>query len=226
MRRRSLIQLLQLLQLTDSAIPIGAAAHSFGMETLVEWEDITPASLQQFIRGCLMEQGVMEACYVRAVFAARRVQGDTTELCRRLSSAKPARESREGSIAMGNRLLHLCQAFLQPDKWRTLAAAIDSRHTHYVIVFALICDSLGLDEDTTVCAFLQQGGAAMVSVAQRLMSLGQRQAAAIQWAMKPSILEAAGRSRTLDYRTTGAFLPLLEIGSMRHPRLETRLFVS
>jgi urease accessory protein len=66
----------------------------------------------------------------------------------------------------------------------------------------------------------------MVSIAQRLMPLGQHQAAAVQWALKPAIREAAGRSRQLDYRTTGTFLPLLEIASMRHPRLETRLFVS
>jgi urease accessory protein len=226
MRRRSLIQLLQLIQLTDSAIPIGAAAHSFGMECLVEWGDVDPSSLELFIRSCLIEQGVMEACYMRAVIAACREKGDAGELCRRLSAAKTARESREGSIAVGNRLLHLCQAFLPPETWRALASAVDAKHTHHVIVFALICDLLGLDEEAIVCAYLQQSVAAMVSVAQRLMPLGQRQAAAIQWAIKPLILEAANKSQTLDYRTIGSFLPQLEIASMRHPRLETRLFLS
>jgi urease accessory protein len=221
-----LIQLLQLLQLTDSAIPIGSAAHSFGMETLVEWENLDPASLGHFLRGCLMEQGVMEACYVRALVAARREQRDIRELFRRLSSAKPARESREASISVGNRLLHLSKAFLPAEQWRAFADAIDARHTHHVLVFALICDVLGLEEEAIVCAYLQQGVAAMISVAQRLMPLGQLQAAAIQWALKPAILEAAEKSRTLDFRTTGAFIPLLEIASMRHPRLETRLFVS
>jgi urease accessory protein len=199
------------------------------METMVEWENLDPASLGHFLRGCLMEQGVMEACYVRELVAARREQRDIRELFRRLSAAKPARESREASIAVGNRLLHLSKAFLPAEQWRGLADAIDAkdaRHTHHVLVFALICDMLGLEEEAIVCAYLQQGVAAMVSVAQRLMPLGQLQAAAIQWALKPAILEAAEKSRTLDFRTTGAFVPLLEIASMRHPRLETRLFVS
>jgi urease accessory protein len=56
-----LIQLLQLMQLTDSAIPIGAAAHSFGMETLAEWGSVDPDSLQHFIRSYLHEHGLMEA---------------------------------------------------------------------------------------------------------------------------------------------------------------------
>jgi urease accessory protein len=221
-----LIQLLQLMQLTDSAIPIGAAAHSFGMETLVEWGSIDPDSLQHFIRSYLHEQGLMEACYFRAVPTVRQSQGNAVELSRRLSATRAARESREGSIALGNRLLHLCQAILPAEMWQALVSAIDTRHTHHVIVFAVACDLLGLEQEAAVTAFLQQGVAAMVSIAQRLMPLGQRQAAAVQWAMKPAILEAAGRSRHLDYRTTGSFLPLLEIASMRHPRLETRLFVS
>ena len=225
-KRATLIQLLQLMQLTDSAVPIGAAAHSFGMETLVEWSSVDPGSLPKFIGSYLHEQGLMEAAYLRGVLALRKGHGDVGELCRRLSAARPARESREASIALGNRLLHLCQAILPAEMWRELASAIDLRHTHHVIVFAVICGLLGLEEEAAVTAFLQQGVAAMVSIAQRLMPLGQRQAAAVQWALKPAILEVADRSRQVDYRFTGSFLPLLEIASMRHPRLETRLFVS
>ena len=49
---------LQLLHLADSAFPIGALAHSFGLETLVSATQLRPTTLELFLQGYLEEAGV------------------------------------------------------------------------------------------------------------------------------------------------------------------------
>ena len=45
------LQSLQLLHLADSALPVGAAAHSFGLESLVVENDLEVPDLLQFFTG-------------------------------------------------------------------------------------------------------------------------------------------------------------------------------
>src|SRR5262245_36348315 len=124
------IALLRLLQLADSALPVGAAAHSFGLESLIEDGAVTAEGLESFLLGYLQENGAMEVGFCRAAHGLARISGDklAVEWCDlngRLSARKPARESREGSLLLGRRLLGLA-AELLPDL--TLPTQNDSHH--------------------------------------------------------------------------------------------------
>jgi urease accessory protein UreF len=57
------------------------------------------------------------------------------------------------------------------------------------------------------------------------MPLGQQQAARLLWELKPAILDATQASSAADVETA-AFTLLVEIASMRHVNLGTRLFIS
>src|SRR5258708_24842882 len=60
---------LRLNQLADSALPIGAAAHSFGLESLVEDGALKVENLMPLLHDYLLETGTLESAYCRAAHA-------------------------------------------------------------------------------------------------------------------------------------------------------------
>lgn len=227
---------LKLLQLADSALPIGSAAHSFGLETLTIEDDLGVEQLEVFFQHQLAETGVLESTFCRLGHRLLpRIDAElpTTAwltLNRHLSAFKTARESRAASATLGRRFLQLVIALEDtPCLRQALTVARQQQcDIHYSIAFGLIGATMGIDETTTVLAYLQQSLANLVSAGQRLLPLGQNQASGIQWRLKTTLLEIAERSITQAEQPAelSAFTPLLDIGSMRHPQLQTRLFIS
>ena len=85
---------------------------------------------------------------------------------------------------------------------------------------------LRVPESSTAAVYLQQSVTTLVFACQRLMPVGQQRAARLLWDLKPAILKAVQASAVPELAAVPAFTPLLEIASMRHVVLETRLFIS
>jgi len=220
--------LLSLLQLADSQTPIGGAAHSFGLEGLVSDQDLTVDDLQGFLIGYLEEAGRLEAIFCRRAYDLASSPDDSfapdwVRLNREVSAWKPARESRVASATLGRRFLRLAMGL--SDEARLHAADAVARTTgcdiHQSTAFGLVGSVLGWGIDDTALACLQQNVAALVSAAQRLLPLGQTRAARLVWDLQEVIAGAACAGGE-----TACFTPWLEVASMRHPALTTRLFIS
>jgi urease accessory protein len=226
---------LQLLHLADTALPIGALAHSFGLESLTSCEMLTTRDLPDFLQTYLEEAGTMEAVFCREAFrltAVTKSENDFIErwlaLNNHLSARKPARESRAGSASLGGNFLQMVLSL--SDLPRVRMALDASKHSaslvHHSTAFGLACSLLGFEEDRVVLVYLHQSIASLLSSCQRLLPLGQYQAAKVLWSLKPSIIDAANRSAGCALDDSCCFMPLLDWGAMEHPALSTRLFIS
>ena len=239
---------LRLLHLADSALPIGALAHSFGLESLTSSGALQVGHLPSFLQGYLEEAGLMEAVFCRAAY---RLAGSGErwfpverwiELNDWLSARKPARESCAGSAALGLNFLGAVIALGDfPVLRKALLVVAKNRSAdreqpmsdenrpvviHHSTAFGLASGVLRFEEDRAVLAFLHQLVASLVSACQRLLPLGQTAATRILWNLKPTLLQTAQRSAACSLDDARSFMPLLDWAAMEHPALSTRLFVS
>lgn len=224
------IALLQLLQLADSQVPIGSAAHSFGLETLTADGAVTVDDLAQFLEDYLTEAGARDAAYCRAAHRLtqepqERFTGQWLTLNQRLGALQPARESRAASATLGRRFLQIAAGLSGQERLASAlqAAKATATDVHHAPAFGLAGGALGLSEDEAALAFVQQNVMALVSAGQRLLPLGQARAGALLWRLHEHVAQAAAAT---DTDAVTSFLPMLDSAAMRHPTLATRLFIS
>jgi urease accessory protein len=223
------LSVLYLLQLADSALPVGSMSHSFGLEALVFDGDIEPgvqtcpASLRWYLEDSLTESLLIDAVFCREAHCRAIDDRAVSDLNRQASALRLARESRDASLTMGRRFATLAAA-LNPGPAMSGLAKLEE--LHHSVAFGYTLGLLSVDQDLTVSAFLHQCLLNTISAAQRLLPLGQMEANRIAWDLKPAILEAVRRSSKISVATVCSFAHLPETASMRHPFLPTRLFIS
>lgn len=224
---------LRLVHLADSALPIGGTAHSYGLETLVDAGLLAPAQLYEFLDSYLVEAGQLEAvcCWRGHALGEELREGVTATLVdewvalnQECSAVKLARESRQASLSLGGRLLHLLCAL---EANASLSGLLERTEAvgggvHHSCVFGLAGGWLGGEPAVVAAVCLRQLVAGLVAACQKLAPLGQVQAAAIQWQLYPRIEEIALAAKGMP----AMFVPLVEVASMRHPALPVRLFIS
>jgi len=242
------------MHLADSALPIGALAHSFGLESLASAEILTNRNLESFLRAYIEEAGLLETVFCREAFrlvalarnptapaapvAPVAVPSDAGPLAAlldrwvdlniQLSARKPAREARTASATIGRTFL---MAVANLGEYRILRDALAASKesgagAHHSLAFGLASAILGLDESLAALSFLHQNVAGLVSACQRLLPLGQTEATRILWNLKPAMIACVESSASSSIDAAFSFLPPLDWGAMEHPALTTRLFIS
>lgn len=235
------LTLLDLLQLADSALPIGAQSHSFGLETLVADGVLTVANLEPFFHDYVTTVMPLDLLGCRAAYAFvpvdmnnltwdERAAQDWLMLNQRLAALRSAREMRAASAVVGRHFLMLvAEMSQQPLLFQALQSAKAAGvECHHAAAFGLASGCLAIDLDAALLAYGQQTVTSLLAAMQKVLPLGQRRVASIRWNMKRSLLAAVAASRERDWRTTLVpnFAPMLEIASMRHSSLNVRLFIS
>lgn len=226
------IQILNTLQITDSLFPSGAFAHSFGLETyvsegLIKDKDSLIRFLTSYLSGMI---GRCDAVFVRLSYEYAR-SGDIENIVyldKLIHSMKLTREMREGSIHIGRQIILVIGEVYKTDFLNTILNLIKEKrmHGHHPVVYGAAAPVMGMDIEDTLLAYLYSTVSGLVAAGIRLIPLGHTDGQRVINEMKPLLVRIAKEAETSEEDDIASFAPSIEIRSMRHEHLYTRLFKS
>lgn len=217
---------LALQQLTDSALPTGAFAHSLGFETYIE-------------RGLVRDEasfGVWLSAFVRQQLtfsdglAIRLFYEDfpVAVLDSLLTAQLLPRQLREASMKMGGRLLEIGGDVFPSSALEEYRGLVGSGRAsgHQPLAFAVVARSLGVPLPEALTAYLFAAVISLTQNAVRAIPLGQNAGQRLLRQAADGVAAAVERVGNLTLDDFGAVSPGLEISQMRHERQRARMFMS
>jgi urease accessory protein len=220
---------LHLLQLGDSALPIGGYSHSWGLEFAIDRGLVRDAvGLEAWVRSWLAQVvGPLEGVIVAAVCRAVRQENwpAVLEANGLLEASLTPSTLRSASHEMGEQLLALAEAWSWAyDRAGTLRAK-DATRWHHAVVFATLAASEA-EPGQAVAVYLHQAALGMVSAGVRAIPIGHTHGQQILARLHDDINGLAAELATRDIQTAGSFSPAYEILCHAQTQLYTRLFRS
>ncbi len=217
------------MQLTDSALPIGAFSHSLGFESYIHSGQIDDAtSFARWLAAfCSQQLTFTDALAIRLVFKAESFT-DIERIDTILTASAIPHQIRTAGIMMGQRLLTIA-ASNYPSTWLDqYQQQVESKllYGHQACVWAVAARELGIDVETAVLKHLYATVISLTQNAVRGIPLGQSAGQEIITQAQAWVLAAATKSAQLTADDLGAVAPGLEIAQMRHEHQRARLFMS
>ncbi len=247
---------LRLLQLGDSALPVGGYTHSWGLETAIVRGLVNDAgSLECWTRSWLRFslaplEGVVVGAACRAAADRRWRDVFDANQCLNASLAPPT--LRNASREMGEQLLELGKTWewsrRQISEIASPAAdngrarkgsrkpaapheSADGRAAadacwHYAVAFGVLAAIAGASSDDALGVFLHQAVLSMIAAGVRGIPVGHTHAQQILAYLNDDLEEMTRSSADRELQSAGSGCPYYEVLCYEQPRLYTRLFRS
>ncbi|WP_137152633.1 urease accessory UreF family protein [Devosia sp. FKR38] len=212
----------RLLTWLSPAFPVGAFAWSAGLEAAIASRAVHDrASTSQWVEGVLAHGSLRtDAILLAQAHAAAQDPAELQALADLCLALTPARERHEETTITGAAFISAAQA------WPTPVSANLPHPCPYPIAVGAIAAGHAMALDATLLAFLTATVHAQVSVAVRLVPIGQTDGLAIMAALEPRIADLAQQCRTATRDDIGAVAYAADIAQMSHETLTTRIFRS
>jgi urease accessory protein len=220
---------LRLLQLGDSAIPIGGYSHSWGLEAAIDRGEVRDAaSLERWVRLWLHHalgpcEGVVVAAVCRAAGSDWPLAAAANDL---LEATMVPTTLRHASREMGEQLLSLSEA------WGWAAAGVAGLQAatpgpwHHAPVFATLAATAGATATDALLVYLHQAALGVIGAGVRAIPIGHTHGQQLLSRLHDDIRELAGELAERDLETAGSFCPAYEVICDAQTHLYTWLFRS
>lgn len=205
-------QLLLLLNWMSPTFPIGSFAYSHGLEWAIAKGVVhDEATTREWIAEIITEgSGWNDA----VIFAAACKDEEVNSLALALCSST---ERNLETTSLGAAFKNASSVFVKAD-WPK------DEHMAYPVTAAVACRAMDIEPHQALLAFLQGFSNALISVAVRLVPIGQTAGLNIMRDLLPVIATTAERAArsTLDDLGSSAFMS--DIAAMKHETLQPRIF--
>jgi len=219
------LNLLHLLQITNTALPVGAYSYSEGLESLVEAKVIyDQTTLKHWLEQELRYGAIrIEAAIMLRGYRATEI-GDLEALDYWNNWAKAARETtelREQSWQMGQALRRLWEN-LEPQLNKEFNSL--SQGASFAIGFSIIAAHWKIDPSAAILGYLHSWATNLISASIRLIPLGQTTGQQLLSKLHSPIIETSSQILTLTDDNLSSCGWGLALASMAHEIQYSRLF--
>jgi urease accessory protein len=218
--------ILPLLQLGDSALPIGGYSHSWGLEAAIHQGLARDAgTLERWVRAWLGYalgpcEGVVVAAVCRAVTVGdEEVIGQANAL---LDASLTPATLRNASREMGEQLLALAESW----PWAKTSWRGSEGPWHHAVVFATLAAAAGATPCEALLVYLNQAAMGAISAGVRAIPIGHTHGQQVLARLHDGIESLAAEVSERDLETAGSFCPAYEVLCHAQTQLYTRLFRS
>lgn len=224
--------LLHLIQINDTAFPTGSFAHSFGMETYIQEnvirnEDDLWKFCNMYIRQNLASTDAIIVKEAHRLAKESDIEG-LIQLEKICHGIKLSPETRKGSAMMGRQFLQTIYPLNDEELLTVWYEKFKSKEIkgHYAVVYGIYTAMLGADANMSVETFMYSSVSSLIQNAVRAVPLGQKGGVKTTFSLLPAIQETARSVMDLGMEDLDNNSIALEIASMKHEFLYSRLFMS
>ncbi|WP_407495284.1 urease accessory protein UreF [Pseudooceanicola sp. MF1-13] len=203
-------------QWLSPAFPVGGFSYSHGMEMAVAAGDVTNAATAESWIATALEYGAGQSDAILLAATYRAAPGELPDLIALSRALSPSSERLQEADRMGTAFATTTRALHD----------IDVPDAPYPVAFGSAARTMNLPLDLTLRLFVQAFAANLVSAAVRLVPLGQTAGQKITFALAPLIAAVAERAEPGDTDQIGSAALKIDLASMQHETLTTRLFQS
>lgn len=224
--------LLYLMHIHDSAFPMGSYTHSFGMETYIQENKIrTKEDLFDYCRSFLEENMTYcEAIFVKEAYqhSQKRNWDALIRLEKLYEAIKTASESRDATRMIGKQFLKgILPVTPLEDLLLWNQKIINGEVSgQYPFVYSLYAANKKFDLQTTIMTYCYSSVTSLVFNGIRAIPLGQNAGIEIIHKLIPIIGKCAKVVENKSLHDLSNHSIGLEIASMKHRFLDSRLFIS